>query len=199
MLKEHYEKNVKISLISRFRFKNVNLIPKISKVVLHSTGTIEPNLGLELISGQKAIITRAHKSNAGFKIRQNQILGAKVTLRKHTAYHFLDRFVIAILPNLLSQNGSLIFKQRDSSLTIQCKPDLFNPEISVSGLAFKSVDVAVVTTGSTNIQTAALLNAATIPSIVNNGGAAPLDGLLLTSKSWSVPKKKGPGGKRGRR
>lgn len=163
MLKEHYEKNVKISLISRFRFKNVNLIPKISKVVLHSTGTIEPNLGLELISGQKAIITRAHKSNAGFKIRKNQILGAKVTLRKHTAYHFLDRFVIAILPNLLGQTVGSGFKQREGSLTIQCKPDLFNPEVGgIPFLAFKSVDIVIVTTKATNKQTTALLNAATI-------------------------------------
>ncbi|MCX2683623.1 50S ribosomal protein L5 [Campylobacter sp. MIT 21-1685] len=118
-LKEKYTQSIKAALAKEFNFKNPMLIPYIEKIVI-SVGAGElakdqkvlQNIAdtISLISGQKAVITKAKKSVAGFKVREGFPVGVMVTLRKNTMFAFLDKLISIALPRVkdfrgLSQNG----------------------------------------------------------------------------------------------
>ncbi|WP_120945467.1 MULTISPECIES: 50S ribosomal protein L5 [Helicobacter] len=118
-LKNFYEKEVKKKLAEELGIKNPMLLPKLEKIVL-SVGAgdyakdakIMQNIAqtLSLIAGQKAVITKAKKSVAGFKIRENMAVGVKVTLRNRVMFNFLEKLIVIALPRVkdfrgVSRNG----------------------------------------------------------------------------------------------
>ncbi|CAM2742882.1 50S ribosomal protein L5 [Helicobacter felis] len=118
-LKSFYDKEVKKKLAEELGIKNPMLLPKLEKIVL-SVGAgdyakdakIMQNIAqtLSLIAGQKAVITKAKKSVAGFKIRENMAVGVKVTLRNKIMFNFLEKLIVIALPRVkdfrgVSKNG----------------------------------------------------------------------------------------------
>ncbi|WP_104708478.1 50S ribosomal protein L5 [Helicobacter ailurogastricus] len=113
-LKSFYEKEVKGKLAEELNIKNPMLLPKLEKIVL-SVGAgayakdmkIMQNIAqtLSLIAGQKAVITMAKKSVAGFKIRERMAVGVKVTLRNKVMYNFLEKLIVIALPRVKDFRG----------------------------------------------------------------------------------------------
>src|SRR3954462_11440494 len=111
---QHYKDNVIPALQKQHGYKNVNQIPKIEKVVINTSVGSQADVKqaledakaeLALISGQKPAETRAKKSIANFKLRQQQAIGAKVTLRGSHMYEFLERLIKASLPRIRDFRG----------------------------------------------------------------------------------------------
>ena len=113
-LKEKYTEEIKSSLKEKLGLNNVMEVPKIKKITLNmgvgeaaqDKKTIEKAVAdLERLSGQKAIVTRARKSVASFKIREGMPIGVKVTLRRERMYEFLDRLISVALPRVRDLEG----------------------------------------------------------------------------------------------
>ena len=113
----YYRQVISQDLIYKQNYHNIMELPKIEKLVINSTSKsfIEDRknitktlLGLEMICGQKLKISTALKSIAGFKIRQGQTIGCKVTLRKHCLSGFLDKLILVILPRFNNFTGKKI-------------------------------------------------------------------------------------------
>ena len=116
-LQEKYMKEVAPALMEKFNYKNVMEIPKIDKIVINmGIGDAKENpKGLEkaveemeLIAGQKPVITRAKKSVANFKLREGMPIGAKVTLRQDKMYYFMDKLVSVTLPRVREDRKSVV-------------------------------------------------------------------------------------------
>ncbi|MGL2747438.1 50S ribosomal protein L5 [Helicobacter pylori] len=118
-LKQFYQNEVRVKLAQELDIKNPMLLPKLEKIVI-SVGAgayakdmkIMQNIvqTISLIAGQKAVITKAKKSVAGFKIREGMAVGAKVTLRNKRMYNFLEKLIVISLPRVkdfrgISRNG----------------------------------------------------------------------------------------------
>ncbi|NHB23224.1 50S ribosomal protein L5 [Helicobacter pylori] len=118
-LKQFYQDEVRVKLAQELDIKNPMLLPKLEKIVI-SVGVgahakdmkIMQNIAqtISLIAGQKAVITKAKKSVAGFKIREGMAVGAKVTLRNKRMYNFLEKLIVISLPRVkdfrgISRNG----------------------------------------------------------------------------------------------
>ena len=156
--------------------KNILNISTISKIVLHTSIPISfserkkiliPFLALEMISGQKPIKTRAKKFVAGFKIKKNQLLGYKVTLRKFQMLSFFSKFINIVLPKLRDFQGfqSLSLDQR-GSITIGFQNFLFFPEIENHYEIFEALSglqITFVTTLKKNSEVPLLLSMYQIP------------------------------------
>ena len=113
-LKTMYKEEVVPALVKRFGYKNINEVPKMDKIVLNmGLGDVKDNTKslhaavdeLKVIAGQKPVITRAKKSVANFKVRENQEVGAKVTLRGNQMYDFFDKLVSIALPRVRDFRG----------------------------------------------------------------------------------------------
>ena len=108
-LKEKYNKEVVPALMSKYGYKSIMEVPKLEKVVINmgvGDATTNSKLldaalsDLEKISGQKPVVTKAKKSIAGFKIREGQKIGCKVTLRSDNMYNFVDKLISISLPQV---------------------------------------------------------------------------------------------------
>ena len=113
-LKEKYDAEIKSAMVEKFGYKNVMQIPKLDKIVINmGVGEARENAkvldaaikDLETITGQKAVVTRAKKSVANFKLREGMPIGCKVTLRGEKMYEFLDRLVNLALPRVRDFRG----------------------------------------------------------------------------------------------
>ena len=113
-LKDKYLNEVVPALIKEYGYKNVNEVPKLDKIVLNmGLGDVKDNsksfnLAVEelaAIAGQKPVVTQAKKSVANFKVRQNQKIGAKVTLRGQRMYEFMDKLIAIALPRVRDFRG----------------------------------------------------------------------------------------------
>jgi len=113
-MKVHYDKVVREALVKKFDYKNPMQVPRLEKIVLNmgigeavnDRKKVDNAAGdLALIAGQKPVITRARKSIATYKVRENMALGAKVTLRGDRMYEFLDRLVTIALPRVKDFRG----------------------------------------------------------------------------------------------
>jgi large subunit ribosomal protein L5 len=113
-LKKVYEETIRKALLEQFKYDNEMEVPRLDKIVLNmgvgeATGdSKKPSVAAEdlaLIAGQKPVVTRARKSIAGFKVREQMPIGAKVTLRKERMYEFLDRLVTIALPRVRDFRG----------------------------------------------------------------------------------------------
>lgn len=174
---EELYKNVAVpALMKEFNFKNVNEIPKIEKVVLNmGLGDVKDNSKsfqiavdeLELIAGQKPVVTKAKKSVANFKVREGMAIGAKVTLRGKKMYDFIDKFISVALPRVRDFKGvpNNSFDGR-GNYCVGVKEQLIFPEISYDKIEkVRGFDVCFVTTAKTDEQAKALLTHLGMPFV----------------------------------
>ena len=178
-LKELYFKEIQPALKTEFGFKNLNMGPKIEKVVLNMGLGLDGNDSkilksceddLGKITGQKPVITKFKKSVANFKTRKGSNSGLKVTLRKNKMYEFLDRLVNIALPRVkdfrgLSSNGFDKF----GNYTFGIKEHIIFPEVSFDRAdKVRGLDVVIVIKSSNKEHSLALLKKMNFP-FINKG------------------------------
>ena len=173
-LKEKYESTIKNELMTKFNYSSVMEVPKLEKIVVnigvgeasHDSKFIEaaPN-DLETITGQKPIITKAKKSIAGFKLREGQSIGTKVTLRGDNMYNFMEKLIRVALPRVRDFRG-VSPKAFDGfgNYTLGIKEQLIFPEIDYDNvLKIRGMDIVFVTTAKTNEEAFELLKGFGMP------------------------------------
>ncbi len=167
-LKETYTKEIAPAMQKKFGYKNVMQIPKLDKIVINmGVGDAKENAkalesavkDLETISGQKAVITKAKKSIANFKIREGLAIGCKVTLRGEKMYEFADRLINLSLPRVRDFRGvnPNAFDGR-GNYALGIKEQLIFPEIEYDKVdKVRGMDVIFVTTANTDEEARELL------------------------------------------
>jgi large subunit ribosomal protein L5 len=167
-LKERYQKEVVPALIKEFQYGNVMAVPRVRKVVVNmglgeaiQNAKLLDSAGLELglITGQKAVITRARKSIANFKLRKKMPIGAMVTLRGDRMYEFLDRLMNVALPRVRDFRGlsPRAFDGR-GNYTLGLRDQLVFPEVDYSKVdKVKGMNISIVTDARTDAEALALL------------------------------------------
>ncbi len=167
-LKDKYLKEVVQNMMKEFSYKNIMEVPKIQKVVLNvGLGEAIQNIKLldaaqkELssITGQKAVVTKAKKSIAAFKLRQGTPIGCKVTLRGNIMYEFLDRLISVALPRIRDFKG-ISGKSFDGrgNYSLGLKEQFIFPEIDYDKVEMvHGLDVVFCTTAKTDKESKALL------------------------------------------
>jgi large subunit ribosomal protein L5 len=173
-LKEYYRSEVVPALKERFNYANVMQVPKIEKVVVNigvgeavgDPKTLEAAVrDLETITGQKAIITKAKKSIAAFKIRDGMSIGCKVTLRGDRMYEFLDRLINIALPRIRDFRGvsSQSFDGR-GNYSLGIREQLIFPEIEYDKVdKIRGLQVTIATTAKTDEEAFELLKLMGVP------------------------------------
>ncbi len=173
-LRELYENEIKDAMMKKFGYANVMQIPKLDKIVINmGVGEAKENAkllesavkDLETISGQKAVITKAKKSVANFKIREGMSIGCKVTLRGDRMYEFLDRLVNLALPRVRDFRGvnPNAFDGR-GNYALGIKEQLIFPEIEYDKVdKVRGMDVIIVTTAHTDEEARELLTLFNMP------------------------------------
>ena len=173
-LKELYEKEIVPQLVKDFNYKNIMEVPRLEKVVINmGIGEAVQNIKildsaveeLAVITGQKAVITKAKKSIASFKLRQGMPIGCMVTLRKSKMYEFLDRLMNVALPRVRDFKGisGTAFDGR-GNYSLGIKEQLIFPEISYDKVdKVKGLNVTIVTTAKNDEECKALLRLLGMP------------------------------------
>jgi len=173
-LKQVYNETIRKALQEQFGYDNEMQVPRIDKIVLNmgvgeaTADSKKPSIAAEdlaMIAGQKAVVTRARNSIAGFKVRENMPIGAKVTLRKERMYEFLDRLVNIALPRVRDFRG-LNPKSFDGrgNYAMGIKEHIVFPEINYDKVdQVWGMDVIVCTTAKTDDEARALLKAFNFP------------------------------------
>lgn len=173
-LKEIYQNEIVDALMKKFGYKNIMEVPKIEKVVINmGVGEAKENAkildaaigDLEIITGQKAVITRAKKSVANFKIREGMPIGCKVTLRGNKMYEFVDRLINLALPRVRDFRGvnPNAFDGR-GNYALGIKEQLIFPEIEYDKIdKTRGMDVIFVTTANTDEEAKELLSMLGLP------------------------------------
>lgn len=173
-LQEHYENTVRASLREEFGYTNIMMVPKLEKVVINmGVGEASqdrkkidgPLDDLTRISGQKPVTTKAKKSIATFKIRDDMVIGAKVTLRRDRMYEFLDRLVNIALPRVRDFRG-ISGKSFDGrgNYAMGMKEQIVFPEIDYDKVDnIRGMDIVICTTASTDAEAKALLKGFNFP------------------------------------
>src|SRR5512143_936320 len=173
-LKEKYLKEVVPSMMKEFSYKNIMEVPKIQKVVLNvGLGEAIQNIKLldaaqkelAMITGQKAVVTKAKKSIATFKLRQGMPIGCKVTLRGDRMYEFLDRLISIALPRIRDFRG-VSGKSFDGrgNYSLGIKEQFIFPEIDYDKVEMvHGLDVIICTSAKTDKESKALLRHLGIP------------------------------------
>jgi large subunit ribosomal protein L5 len=173
-LRTLYDEVVRGKLVEQFGYKNPMQVPRLDKVVLNmgigegvnDRKKVESAAAdLTLIAGQKAVITKARKSIATFKVREDQPIGCKVTLRKTRMYEFVDRLVTIALPRVRDFRG-LNPKSFDGrgNYSIGIKEHIIFPEIDYDKAAeIWGMDIVVCTTADNDDEARALLAAFNFP------------------------------------
>lgn len=167
-LSKRYRETIREKMKAQFNYTNDMEIPRITKVVLNmgvgeavgDSKKIKSALGdMELIAGQKPVGTQAKKSIAGFKLREEMIIGAKVTLRRNRMYEFIDRLTNIALPRVRDFRG-LNVKSFDGNgnFAMGLKEHIVFPEIDYDKVdSVRGMDIVVCTTAKTNEEARALL------------------------------------------
>ena len=173
-LKTKYQEDVVPALKEKFGYKNEHQVPKLVKVVLnmgvgeasHNSKIAEAiEAQLTKIAGQKAVVTKAKKSIAGFKLREGQAIGCKVTLRGETMYTFLEKLIKIVLPRVRDFRGisNKAFDGR-GNYTLGIKEQTIFPEIVYDEVVkVRGMDIVFVTTAKTNEEALDLLKGFGLP------------------------------------
>ncbi|MEI6735303.1 MAG: 50S ribosomal protein L5 [Actinomycetes bacterium] len=173
-LKVRYNEEIRAQLKTELELPNIMQVPRLSKIVINAgvgRATQQASLlegaqrDLELLSGQKPIVTRAKKSIASFKLREEQPIGAKVTLRGDRAWEFLDRLISVAIPRIRDFRG-LSAKSFDGrgNYTFGVNDQLIFPELEYDKIdAPRGFDITIVTTAMTDEQGRAFLSAYGFP------------------------------------
>jgi large subunit ribosomal protein L5 len=167
-MKSLYDDNIVKAMIDKFGYKNAMEVPKIEKITLNmgvgdavqdkkkvDTAASE----MELIAGQKPVITKAKKSIAGFKLREGMPIGCKVTLRRERMYEFLDRLITIAMPRIRDFRG-VSAKSFDGrgNYAMGLKEQIIFPEINYDRIdSVRGMDVIVTTTARTDDEARELL------------------------------------------
>ena len=169
-----YKEEIVSALMERFKYRNIMEVPKLDKIVINiGLGSAKDNpkalesalRDLEIISGQKPVITTAKKSIANFKLREGMKIGTKVTLRGEKMYDFLDRLVNIALPRVRDFRGvsASSFDGR-GNYTVGVKEQLIFPEIVYDMIdQIRGMDIIIVTTAKTDEESKALLELLGMP------------------------------------
>lgn len=173
-LKELYRKEVIPKLMSEFQYRNINQVPRLQKIVLNMgvgealtdrkflEGAISD---MTAIAGQKAVATVAKTSIAGFKLREGNPVGCRVTLRRDRMYEFLDRLINIALPRVRDFRG-VALKSFDGrgNYAMGIKEQIIFPEISYDKVdALRGMDIIIVTSAKTDQEARMLLRGFQMP------------------------------------
>ncbi|MEG0388869.1 MAG: 50S ribosomal protein L5 [Clostridium sp.] len=173
-LQEKYNKEVTPALMEKFGYKNVMQVPRLEKIIINmGVGEAKENSkimdaalsDLEIISGQKPILTKARKSVANFKLRENMPIGCKVTLRSQKMYEFADKLINIALPRVRDFRG-VSAKSFDGrgNYAMGVKEQLIFPEIEYDKIdKLRGMDVIFVTTAKTDEEARELLKLMGMP------------------------------------
>ena len=173
-LQEHYKNTVKPELIKEFGYKNSMETPRLDKIVLNmgvgegvtdKKKVVAAAEELALIAGQKAVITKAKKSIATYKLRDGMTIGCKVTLRRERMYEFLDRLITVALPRVRDFRG-ISPKSFDGSgnFALGLKEQIVFPEIDYDKVdQIRGMNVVICTTAKTDAEARALLKGFDMP------------------------------------
>ena len=167
-LKDLYKDEIVDAMIKKFGYKNIMEVPKLDKIVINmGVGEAKENAkvldsavkDLEIITGQKAVLTRAKNSVANFKIREGMPIGCKTTLRGEKMYDFMDRLVNLALPRVRDFRGvSADSFDGRGNYALGIKEQLIFPEIEYDKVEkVRGMDVIVVTTAKTDEEARELL------------------------------------------
>ncbi|GED32965.1 MULTISPECIES: 50S ribosomal protein L5 [Brevibacillus] len=173
-LKEKYTNEIVPGLMSKFAYTSIMQVPKVEKIIINmGVGEAVANAksldtaveDLQIIAGQKPVVTRAKKSIAGFKLREGMPIGAKVTLRGERMYHFLDKLMNVSLPRVRDFRGisSKAFDGR-GNYTLGLKEQLIFPEIEYDKIdKVRGMDIVIVTSAKTDEEARELLTQMGMP------------------------------------
>jgi large subunit ribosomal protein L5 len=173
-LREKYEGEVRPALTERFHYANPMQVPKLEKVVLNmsvseaivNSKVLDTAAGeLQTISGQKAVITKAKKSIAAFKLREGMNIGCKVTLRGERMYVFLDKLFNVVLPRIRDFRG-LPRKAFDGrgNYNLGLREQIVFPEINYDKVdKMRGMDIVIVTTAKTDEEATEFLTQMGLP------------------------------------
>ncbi len=176
--RDHYHEQIVPQLIERFGYQSVMQVPRLIKMTLNmgvgeaigDKKVLDNALGdLERIAGQKAVITKARKSVAGFKIREGWPIGAKVTLRRDRMYEFLDRLISIAIPRTRDFRGysPRAFDGR-GNYSLGIREQIIFPEIDYDRIdAIRGLDVSITTSARSDEEGRALLEAFRFPFRAN--------------------------------
>jgi large subunit ribosomal protein L5 len=174
VIKDKYENVVKPELIKAFNYTSVMEVPKIDKIVVNmgiGDAVFNPKVlddaveELQLLTGQKPIITKAKKSISNFKLREGMPIGAKVTLRGERMYYFLEKLISIALPRVRDFRGisGNSFDGR-GNYTVGVREQIIFPEISLDKVKkVRGMDIVIVTTAKTDQEGPALLSQLGMP------------------------------------
>lgn len=173
-MRAHYDETVVKAMTEKFGYKNHMEVPRIQKIVINM-GVGEASQDkkkiqnavaeMELIAGQKPVVSKAKKSIAGFKLREGMPIGCKVTLRKERMYEFLDRLVTIAMPRIRDFRG-LNPKSFDGrgNFAMGLKEQIIFPEISYDSVeTVRGMDIIVTTTAKTDDEARELLRLFNFP------------------------------------
>ena len=178
-LAEEFKKNIKPMLIDKFKYKNQHQVPNITKIVLNmgigEAKEDEKILNkaqeeLTLIAGQKAILTKARKAIAVFKIRAGMKIGVSVTLRNKRMYEFLDRLINITLPQIRDFRG-LSPKSFDGNgnFSLGVKEQIIFPEINYDKVdKIRGLNITICTSTNNDNEAMELLKAFNMPFVDGN-------------------------------
>ena len=172
-LKEQYQNEFVDALIKKFGYKNVMQVPKLDKIVINmGVGEAKENAkvldsavrDLEIISGQKAVTTKAKKSVANFKIREGMAIGCKVTLRGERMYEFLEKLVRVALPRIRDFKGIESKFDGKGNYTLGIQEQIIFPEINIDSITrILGMNITFVTSAETDEEGYALLKEFGLP------------------------------------
>ncbi len=173
-LKEMYNSEIVDAMMKKFGYKNVMQVPKIDKIVVNmgvgeakeNAKALEAAIGdMQIVTGQKAVTTKAKKSVANFKVREGMQIGCKTTLRGEKMYNFLDRLINLALPRVRDFRGVNpdAFDGR-GNYALGIKEQLIFPEIEYDKIdKVRGMDVIIVTTAQTDEEARELLTLFNMP------------------------------------
>lgn len=173
-LKDYYNETVVKSMVEQFGYKSVMEVPKIEKITVNmgvgeavaDKKVMEHAVSdMEKITGQKAVVTKAKKSIASFKIRDHYPVGCKVTLRKERMYEFLDRLVTVAMPRIRDFRGisGKAFDGR-GNYNMGVKEQIIFPEIDYDKIdQIRGMNITITTTAKTDAEAKALLSLFSFP------------------------------------
>jgi large subunit ribosomal protein L5 len=182
-MQKMYVDTIAKAMTEKFGYKNVMEVPRIEKIVLNmgvgeatqDKKKVEQAASeMELIAGQKPVVTKAKKSIAQFKLREGMAIGCKVTLRRERMYEFLDRFITIALPRVRDFRG-LNDKSFDGRGNYACgiKEQIVFPEINYDRIdKVRGMDVIVTTTAKTDEEARELLRLFGFPFPIEADGEA---------------------------
>jgi large subunit ribosomal protein L5 len=173
-LEAKYKQEIVPALLQQFGYKSVMQVPKLTKITLNmgvGEAIADKKIlqsavsDMEKIAGQKAVVTLARKSIAGFKIRDNMPIGCKVTLRGAKMYEFFDRLITISIPRIRDFRGmsSKSFDGR-GNYSLGIKEQIIFPEIDYDKIdALRGMDICITTTATTDEEGLALLKLFNFP------------------------------------